>query len=78
MADAHEGTGCVDAHGVLPAVVLPLGTLVDIWKEAKERRSQQESGVRRRSQQESGGVRAVSQWNSLPVNKGSIREEIQI
>lgn len=31
-ADAHEGAGRVDAHGVLPAVVLALGTLVDIWK----------------------------------------------
>lgn len=30
MADAHEGAGGVDAHGVLSAVVLPLCTLVDI------------------------------------------------
>lgn len=30
MADAHEGAGGVNAHGVLSAVVLPLSTLVDI------------------------------------------------
>lgn len=30
MADAHEGAGGVDAHGVLPAVVLPLSALIDI------------------------------------------------
>lgn len=37
MANAHEGARRVDAHGVLPAVVLPLGTLVDIckWKRKK-------------------------------------------
>lgn len=43
MANAHEGARRVDAHGVLPAVVLPLGTLVDIWKgsgEEEENRGQ--------------------------------------
>lgn len=30
MADAHEGAGGVNTHGVLSAVVLPLSTLVDI------------------------------------------------
>lgn len=51
MADAHEGAGRVDAHGVLPAVVLPLGTLVDIWKgsegEEEVSRSQVSQGIRR-------------------------------
>lgn len=30
MADAHEGAGGVNTHGVLPAVVLPFSTLVNI------------------------------------------------
>lgn len=30
MADAHEGAGGVNTHGVLSAVVLPLSTLVNI------------------------------------------------
>lgn len=30
MADAHEGAGGVNAHGVLPAVVLPLSALINI------------------------------------------------
>jgi len=36
VADAHEGAGRVHAHGVLPAVVLPLGALVDIWDGREE------------------------------------------
>ena len=35
VADAHEGAGCVHTHGVLPAVVFPLGALVDIWTEGR-------------------------------------------
>lgn len=30
MADAHEGAGGVNTHGVLSAVVLPLSTLINI------------------------------------------------
>lgn len=30
MADAHEGARGVNAHGVLPAVVLPLSALINI------------------------------------------------
>lgn len=37
VADAHEGAGGVDAHGVLSAVVLPLCTLVDIWGDRKQK-----------------------------------------
>ena len=37
MADAHEGARGVNAHGVLPAVVLPFGALINIWKEGRER-----------------------------------------
>jgi hypothetical protein len=33
VTDAHEGSGGVDTHSVLPAVVLPLRTLVDIYSE---------------------------------------------
>lgn len=36
MADAHEGARGVNAHGVLPAVVLPFGALINIWKEGRE------------------------------------------
>lgn len=31
VADTHEGAGGVDTHGVLPAVVLPFCTLIDIF-----------------------------------------------
>lgn len=31
VADAHEGAGGVDTHGVLTTVVFPLCTLVNIW-----------------------------------------------
>lgn len=37
MADAHEGARGVNAHGVLPAVVLPFSALVDIWGEGREK-----------------------------------------
>ena len=30
MADAHEGARSVNAHGVLPAVVLPFSALINI------------------------------------------------
>ncbi len=30
MADAHEGAGGVNTHGVLPAVVLPFSALINI------------------------------------------------
>lgn len=31
MADAHEGARGVNAHGVLPAVVLPFSALINIF-----------------------------------------------
>lgn len=31
MADTHKGTGGVNAHGVLPAVVLSFSTLINIF-----------------------------------------------
>lgn len=37
MADAHEGAGGVNAHGVLPAVVLPFSALINIWRERSKR-----------------------------------------
>lgn len=37
MADAHEGARGVNAHGVLPAVVLPFGALINIWREGREK-----------------------------------------
>lgn len=37
MADAHEGARGVNAHGVLPAVVLPFSALINIWREGRER-----------------------------------------
>lgn len=47
MANAHEGARRVDAHGVLPAVVLPFGTLVNIWKGSgqEEENSQASRGI---------------------------------
>lgn len=38
-ADAHEGARGVNAHGVLPAVVLPFSALINIWREGRERGS---------------------------------------
>lgn len=47
MADAHEGARGVNAHGVLPAVVLPFSTLINIWREGREKeRGGEQSWVR--------------------------------
>lgn len=42
MADAHEGARGVNAHGILPAVVLPFSTLINIWEKG-ERRGEREN-----------------------------------
>lgn len=45
MADAHEGAGGVNTHGVLPAVVLPLSALVNIWGENKRETRENKEGL---------------------------------
>lgn len=35
VADTHKGAGCVHTHCVLPAVVFPLRTLIDICKHSR-------------------------------------------
>lgn len=47
MANAHEGARRVDAHSVLPAVVLPLGTLVNICKGSREEEGNRSQARRR-------------------------------
>lgn len=81
MANAHEGTRRVDAHGVLPTVVLPLGTLVDIWKrsegDGEENRSQ---GSRRiqRYKQFSVIFRDISQWIHQWGHINKFKKQMQV
>lgn len=35
VADTHKGAGCVHTHRVLPAVVFPLRTLINICNHSK-------------------------------------------
>lgn len=73
MADAHKGTGGVNAHGVLPAVVLPFSALINIWREGE--REKQRRGENKAKWDVGCSLRILSIENTTNEITGQIKNK---